>query len=106
MIQPMQDELAALVASDLGISDLSPEEQKELIEEFGKVALASATTAILKTLSEEHRGEFARLAEAGDAAELSAFLAREAPEHEAIAKAAIAEEVRLFKDIQTGGADK
>lgn len=95
----MQDELAAPVANDLGIADLPPEEQQNLIGKFGEVALKAATTAILEKLPEEKRDEFAQLAEAGDAAALKAFLDREAPGHEDVAKAAVAEEVKQFKDF-------
>lgn len=101
----MQNELATLIASDLGIADLSPEEQKSIIGQFGEVALKSATMSILEKLADDKRDEFAQLAEAGDAAALKAFLDREVPGHEEIAKAAVAEEVRRFKAVQTEGAD-
>lgn len=100
MMPPMQDELTTLIANDLGIASLTPEEQKSVIGQFGEVALKAATVAILEKLSEEKRGEFARLAEAGDAAALKAFLDREVPGHEEVAKTAVAEEVRRFKDLQ------
>lgn len=96
----MQDELTTLIANDLGIASLPPEEQKSIIGQFGEVALKAATVAILGKLAEGKRDEFARLAEAGDAAALKAFLDREAPGHDDIAKAAVAEEVRRFKDFQ------
>lgn len=96
----MQDELTSLIANDLGIASLPPEEQKSIIGQFGEVALKAATVAILGKLAEEKRGEFARLAEAGDAAALKTFLDREAPGHDEVAKAAVAEEVRRFKDFQ------
>lgn len=96
----MQDELTSLIADDLGIASLPPEEQKSIIGQFGEVALKAATVAILGKLDESKRDEFAKLAEVGDAAVLKAFLDREAPEHESIAKAAVAEEVQRFKDFQ------
>lgn len=100
MMSPMQDELTALIAADLGIKDLPPEEQKSLIAQFGEVALKAATLAIVGKLDENKRGEFAKLAEAGDASALQVFLSREVPGHEDIAKAAVAEEVRRFKEFQ------
>jgi len=93
----MQDELTALIAADLGIKDLPPEEQKTLIAQFGEVALKAATLAIVEKLAEGKREEFAQLAESGDAGKLQEFLNREVPGHEDIAKAAVAEEVRRFK---------
>lgn len=100
MMEPMQDELTVLIAKDLGITGLPLEEQKKLIGEFGEVALKAATLAVAGKLAEDKREEFAKLAEAGDAAALQAFLAREVPEHETLAKAAVAEEVRRFKEFQ------
>lgn len=96
----MQDELTALIAADLGIKDLPPEQQQTLIAQFGEVALKAATLAIIGKLAEDKREEFAKLAEAGDALKLQEFLSREVPDHESLAKAAVAEEVQRFKAFQ------
>ncbi len=102
----MQDELTALIAKDLGIGEVPAEKQKEIIAQFGEVALKAATIAIAEKIAEDKRAEFVKLAEAGDASALQAFLDREVPEHEAIAKAAVTEEVKRFKDFQSTGADQ
>ena len=96
----MQDELTKMIAADLGIGDLPAEEQQKLIGQFGEVALKAATLSVVGKLSEERRGEFIKLAEAGDANALKAFLDREVPGHEELAKAAVAEEVKRFKEFQ------
>jgi Protein of unknown function (DUF5663) len=96
----MQDELTVRIASDLGIDGLPPEEQKEIIGQFGEVALKAATMSILDKLTDATRDEFMKLSEAGDAAALKTFLDREVPEHDTIAKQAVAEEVKRFKDFQ------
>jgi len=96
----MQDELTALIAADLGIKALPPAEQQSLIAQFGEVALKVATLAVVGKLAEGKRDEFAKLAEAGDATALKAFLDREVPSHEEVAKTAVAEEVKRFKDFQ------
>ena len=96
----MQDELTALIAADLGIKDLPLAEQQSLISQFGEVALKAATVAVVEKLPEGKREEFATLAQGGDPAALSEFLNREVPGHEDIAKAAVAEEVKRFKDFQ------
>ena len=96
----MHDELTAAIAADLGIADLSLEEQQTLIAQFGEVALKAATMSVLEKLSEEKRGEFAAIAETGDAAALKIFLDKEVPEHEELAKAAVADEVKRFKEFQ------
>ena len=96
----MPDELAALIAADLGITDLPAEERQTLIAQFGEVALKAATLSVIGKLADDKREAFATLAEAGDATALKAFLDREVPGHEDIVKTAVAEEVRRFKDFQ------
>ncbi|MFM2330521.1 MAG: hypothetical protein RLZZ26_28 [Candidatus Parcubacteria bacterium] len=96
----MQDELTAAIASDLGITDLPIAEQQELIGQFGEVALKAATLAVVGKLAPEMRDEFARLAGGGDAAALTAFLNKEVPAHEQLAKDAVAEEIKRFKAFQ------
>ena len=89
------------VAAELGISDFPPEEQEELIAQFGEVALKAATIAVMKNLVEGKHEAFIALAEKGDAAALKEFLDREVPGHDAIVKTAVAEEVKRFRDFQT-----
>jgi succinate dehydrogenase flavin-adding protein (antitoxin of CptAB toxin-antitoxin module) len=96
----MQDELTAAIATDLGINDLPLPEQQTLIAQFGEVALKAATLSVLEKLSEEKRNEFSKIAETGDAEALKTFLDREVPEHEELAKTAVADEVRRFKEFQ------
>ncbi len=96
----MQDELTKAIANDLGISDLAVAEQQQLISQFGEVALKAATLAVVEKLSVEKRDEFAKLAEVGDASAVKQFLDREVPEHETIAKQAVAAEVLKFKEFQ------
>ena len=97
---PMQDELTAAIATDLGIQDLPSAEQQELIAQFGEVALKAATLSVVGKLSEEKRSEFIALSEAGDVGAIKIFLDREVPEHEEIAKSAVAEEIKRFKEFQ------
>jgi hypothetical protein len=96
----MQDELIAAIAADLGIKDLPLAEQQQLISQFGEVALKAATLSVIGKLAEEKRAEFAKLAEAGDAVGVKTFLDREVPDHEEVAKAAVAEEIKRFKEFQ------
>lgn len=101
MMPAMQDELTALIAADLGIKDLPLSEQQTLIAQFGEIALKAATLSIVEKLTADTRSEFAKLVEADDAMALKTFLDREVPEHENLAKAAVAEEVKRFKAFQT-----
>ncbi|MFA5745170.1 MAG: DUF5663 domain-containing protein [Candidatus Paceibacterota bacterium] len=100
MISPMQDEVITAIATDLGITELPMDKQKELISQFGEVALKAATLSVIGKLAEEKRAEFAALAEAGDPMALKTFLDREVPDHEEVAKAAVAEEIKRFKEFQ------
>ena len=97
----MPDDIQKQVAADLGISQLPPEKQQELIAQFGEVALKAATLSVMGKLSLATRAEFMKLAEGGDPAALQAFLDKEVPGHEALAKAAVAEEVKRFKEFAT-----
>ena len=100
----MQDEMTKAIAADLGITDLSPEEQQELITQFGSVALKAATVAVLDKMPEEKRAEFAKVSEAADIVAVKTFLDATVPGHEEVVKAAVAEEVKKFKEFQASGA--
>ena len=101
----MPDELTALIAADLGITDLPIEEQRSIIAQFGEIALKAATLSVIGKLAEDKRDAFAQLAEAGDSAALKVFLDAEVPGHEEIVKSAVAAEVNRFKDFKAEGAD-
>jgi len=96
----MPDDMTTAVARDLGITELSADEQKQVIEQFGEVALKAATLAVIGRLDEAKRGEFAALAEAGDPAKLKIFLDAEVPDHEAVVKDAVAAEIARFRESQ------
>lgn len=95
----MTDEITAAIATDLGINGLSPEQQKELIAQFGEVALKTATMSVVEKLAVDKREEFSRIAEAGDVLAIKTFLDREVPDHEEVAKTAVAEEIKRFKEF-------
>lgn len=99
MIPPMQDELTARIAADLGIKDLPADKQQELIAQFGEIALKAATIAVLDKLSDSGRDEFMTLSEKGDVAAIKTFLDREVPDHEALAKQAVNDEIKRFKEF-------
>jgi hypothetical protein len=88
-------------ADELGIGGLPPEEQEKILAGFGEVALKAATAAVLGKLSDEKQEEFAKLAEAGDAARLKAFLDAEVPGHAELVRTAVETEVRNLKEAAT-----
>lgn len=100
----MQDEITKAMADELGVSDMSVEEQQSIIGQFGEVALKAAMLAITEKLSPEERDKFSKLAETGDATAIRAFLDSKVPEHENIAKTAVAEELARFKAFQAESA--
>lgn len=98
----MDDDMQKVLANDLGISDLGQSEQEELISQFGQVALKAATVSVLEKMPEDKREEFAKLSQAGDVAALRTFLDATVPGHEDVARAAVADELKRFKEFQAG----
>ena len=96
----MPDDLQHAIAAELGIENLSSEEQQEVVARMSGVLLKAATIAVLEALPEEKRQAFMDLAEAGDQEGIKAYLAKELPESENIVRTAIAEEVRRFNEYQ------
>lgn len=93
--------MTTAIATELGIQNLPLEEQQALISQFGEVAIKAASLAVIERLPEEKREQFAQLAAAGDPTAIKIFLDAELPEHDSIARGAVAEEVRRFKELQT-----
>lgn len=91
------DDLKAAIAEKLGITALAADEQQDIIEKFGEVALKASTAAVLEKLSPEQREEFLKLAQTNDALKVKTFLQSALPDHEAIAHMAVEEEVRKLR---------
>lgn len=100
-MSPMQDELTTAIATDLGITELPIEQQHAFISQFGEIALKAAMLSVVGKLTDEKREAFAKLAETGDALALKAFLDQEVPGHEDVVRAAVAEEVKRFKEFKS-----
>ncbi len=98
------DDVQMRIASDLGIEGLSSDEQRQLIMQFGAVALQASIYAVLAAVPEGKRDEFSKLTESKDEAGVAAFLASEVPNHEELAKQAVAAEIQKFKDFQKTAA--
>ncbi len=94
------DDIQKQVASDLGITDLTDEEQKKVISDFGAVALQASTIAVIEALPAEKRDEFTGLLSSGDVEAVSKFLTTTLPDNESIARQAVAAEIQRFKDFQ------
>jgi hypothetical protein len=94
----MQDDVRSAVAEQLGITMLPPEDQEALIAQMSGVLLQAASLAVLAALPEGKRAGFMALAETGDEAALKEYLAQELPGSENIVRAAVAEEVRRFRE--------
>ncbi|MEJ0053135.1 MAG: DUF5663 domain-containing protein [bacterium] len=98
----MQDEIQRAVAEELGIEGLSSAEQQELIAQMTGIMLKAATLALLEKLREDKRDEFVIIAESKDEEALRTFLEKELPGSEEIVRAAVSEEIRRFKEYQSG----
>jgi len=99
-VKTTQNDLQAALARELDIGNLPSAEQKKVIADFGEVALQASLLAVLETLAPAKREEFSKLMNGKDGAALQQFIAREVPRYEEIAKNAVAEEVRRFKEFQ------
>ncbi len=100
---PLHDKVLEDAVAELGITHLPLEEQREILGSFGALALQAATVAVLDAIPAEKRDTFMSLSE-GDTGALTDFLSAEVPDYEKIASAAVAEEVRRFKEFQKTGA--
>jgi len=95
----MQD-VQQKIAADLGIGELSAKDQEKLIAEFGAIALQASTIAVLEAIPADKRDAFKKFIEAKDEAGAQAFLDAEVPNHEDLARQAVAAEIARFKDFQ------
>ncbi|HEX7651575.1 MAG TPA: DUF5663 domain-containing protein [Candidatus Paceibacterota bacterium] len=100
----MQDDMMKTIAADLGVSSLPEAEQQEAITQFGTIALKASSIAVIEALPMNKRQDFLALSEAGDPAQIQAFLDREVPNHAEITQKAVAEELRRFKEYQKTAA--
>ena len=95
----MDSETQKMIAEELGVAHLPDSEQAELIAQFGAIALKASSIAVMEALPDAAREEFLRATESGDQAAVKAVLARALPNSDAIARAAVANEVRAFKEF-------
>ena len=93
-VAPQTAEKVLAVARRLKLKRILPASHRRLLRI--QVILARLELPLIGRMNRE----FAKLAEAGDASALQAFLDREVPGHEELAKAAVAEEVKRFKAFQ------
>jgi hypothetical protein len=98
-MQDMQ-QIQNMIANDLGIGALPDDDQKKLIAQFGAIALQASTIAVLEAMPPEKREQFTKILEAKDEAGARTFLDTEVPNHEDIARQAIAAEIARFKEFQ------
>lgn len=85
------------VLKELGINQLPAERQEEVLAAMTEAVIKRIILRLVGELSEEKRGQLEEIADAGDSAKISEFLAANIPDHETLVK----EEVVSFKkDMQ------
>ena len=91
----MPTQIEENILRELGIAELPPERQEEVLTAMTEAVLKRITLRLVEALSEEKRSELEALGE--DTEKISQFLAANIPNHEALVK----EEVAKFKqDMQ------
>ncbi len=85
------------ILKELGIDQLPPERQEEVLTAMTEAVLKRIILRLVGELSEEKRAQLEEIGDSGDSAKISEFLTANIPNHEALVK----EEVASFKkDMQ------
>lgn len=96
------DETLKAIAVDLGISDLPPADQEEIIVKLGEVALKNTVLAVLENLPEENMAEFEKISESGDEEKTRYFLKKHIPNFDEISKQEVKKVADDFKRVKAG----
>lgn len=89
------------IIEELGLQDLPPETQINLLTQMTESVLKRITVQVLERLSDTERDEFAKLQEAGDADQVDEFLKTKIPNYEQMLK----DEVGNFKEEMKSTVD-
>jgi hypothetical protein len=91
-------ELRTTLIAELGIGDLPPEAQDEIVSKLGEIILKSVTVAIFEKLSEDARKEFEVLTTTGDSGSIREFLARSVPDMETLMEEELQKTLVAFRE--------
>lgn len=94
--------MRAMVVEQLGLEDMDQEAQDQIIDKFTENTMKKVTIALFERLPKEAQDEFVRLGDAGDPAAVLKIFQDNIPDMEAVVQSEIKEEVKAFKDFQSG----
>ncbi len=87
--QSIQEDLL----KELGLDQLPPEKQEEILTAMTEVLLKRLTIKVLEKLNDQQQEEFSQVSASGDADKINQFFAANVPDYEKM----IQEEIGLFK---------
>jgi len=105
MIDVTQEELSKTVIAELGIGELSKEEQEEILTLFGENLVKKLTMEILTILPKEKHEEYMRLTEEGRVADVHELLKPHIPNFDAFIETEVSKELALTKERFAGGTE-
>ena len=82
------------IIKELGIDQLPPEKQEEILTAMTEVLLKRLTVRVLEKLDEKQQEEFSQVSAGGDLEKVNQFFAANVPDYENI----IQEEIGQFKE--------
>ncbi|OGY97704.1 MAG: hypothetical protein A2855_00295 [Candidatus Liptonbacteria bacterium RIFCSPHIGHO2_01_FULL_57_28] len=95
------EELKKMVAEEMGVSDLAPEMQEQIIDQFTQNALKRITISLYERLPEDAKAEFVKLGEANNTEGLLDLFKKNVPDLDAFIRDEVKDEVSEFKKFQT-----
>ncbi|PIT91121.1 hypothetical protein COU17_02055 [Candidatus Kaiserbacteria bacterium CG10_big_fil_rev_8_21_14_0_10_49_17] len=102
MIDVTQEELSRAIVEELGIGELSKEEQEEILTLFGENLVKKLTTEILTIVPKEKHDEYMRLTEEGKIVEVHELLKPHIPNFDAFIETEVSKELALTKERFAG----
>lgn len=94
------EEMRAMVAEEMGLKDLAPDQQEQIIDQFTQNTLKRVTISLFERLPEAAKAEFVRLGDAGDTEGLLKLFQTNVPDLDAFIRSEVKAEVDTFKEFQ------
>ena len=94
------EEMRAMIAKELALEGLTPEQQEQIIDQFSQNALKRVTLALYERLPEAGKAKFAELGEKGHSQGLLKLFQENIPDVDAVVRGEVQDEIKAFKDFQ------
>jgi hypothetical protein len=86
-------------ATELGIGNLAPNEQEQIIVEVGQNIMKRIIVELMNLLPEDRKDEFVALSDSGDENQMMEFIAGAIPGVDEILKKIVREEIEISKNL-------